>query len=313
MRCACRRRCGARAERRSRGAEGKIPPARRDPVSRHPIRIRRRSARSARRCFTTSACPRTARIACATCHDPSRKDFPTAARPRSACLAVRSRAIRRRCGISPGRGPVFWDGRARSLEEQVAGPIVAPDEMAQPMDKLIARLAADKTYARAFAQGVSGKPARQRRQPKKAIATYERTLVSPQTRFDRWIAGDARAVARRRSTASACSPAKRAARTAIPAGRSPTTRSTISGCRARIAGAARCCGWRRPSTHSRRRRCAKSAAARRTCTTDRSRRLRRGAPLRRRHHRAADLGARSARGLTLDAASRPHWLRSSAR
>ena len=30
--------------------------------------------------------------------------------------------------------PVFWDGRARSLEEQVAGPIESPDEMAQPMD-----------------------------------------------------------------------------------------------------------------------------------------------------------------------------------
>ena len=33
--------------------------------------------------------------------------------------------------------PVFWDGRARSLEEQVAGPIKSPDEMAQPMDPVI--------------------------------------------------------------------------------------------------------------------------------------------------------------------------------
>jgi len=40
--------------------------------------------------------------------------------------------------------PVFWDGRARSLEEQVAGPIESPDEMAQPMAAVIARLAAGK-------------------------------------------------------------------------------------------------------------------------------------------------------------------------
>src|SRR5262249_32323803 len=33
--------------------------------------------------------------------------------------------------------PVFWDGRARRLEEQVAGPIESPDEMAQPIDAVV--------------------------------------------------------------------------------------------------------------------------------------------------------------------------------
>ncbi len=93
-------------------------------------------------------------------------------------------------------GPVFWDGRARSLEEQVAGPIVAPDEMAQPMDRLIARLAADKTYARAFAKAFPESPRVTEDNLKKAIATYERTLVSPATRFDRWVEGDASALSR---------------------------------------------------------------------------------------------------------------------
>jgi cytochrome c peroxidase len=88
-------------------------------------------------------------------------------------------------------GPVFWDGRARSLEEQVAGPIVAPDEMAQPMDKLVARLATDRDYQRAFAKAFPNNPRVTEDNLKKAIATYERTLVSPQTRFDRWIAGEA--------------------------------------------------------------------------------------------------------------------------
>ena len=47
--------------------------------------------------------------------------------------------------------PVFWDGRARSLEEQVAGPIESPDEMAQPVDAAVARLAADPVMVQAFA------------------------------------------------------------------------------------------------------------------------------------------------------------------
>src|SRR5205814_760711 len=49
--------------------------------------------------------------------------------------------------------PVFWDGRARSLEEQVAGPIESPDEMAQPMASVVERLAADPAMRRAFEIG----------------------------------------------------------------------------------------------------------------------------------------------------------------
>ena len=87
-------------------------------------------------------------------------------------------------------GPVFWDGRARSLEEQVAGPITAPDEMAQPMAPLVARLAKDRKYAQAFAKAFPKEPRVSEDNLKKAIATYERTFVSPQTRFDRWVEGD---------------------------------------------------------------------------------------------------------------------------
>jgi len=90
--------------------------------------------------------------------------------------------------------PVFWDGRARSLEEQVAGPIESPDEMAQPMAALVARLAADPVTVRAFADAFPEAPRVDASNLAKAIATYERTFVSPDTRFDRWIAGDERAL-----------------------------------------------------------------------------------------------------------------------
>jgi cytochrome c peroxidase len=87
--------------------------------------------------------------------------------------------------------PVFWDGRARGLEEQVAGPIESPDEMAQPLAAAVARLAAEPATVRAFADAFPASPRVDASNLANAIATYERTLVSPDTRFDRWIAGDA--------------------------------------------------------------------------------------------------------------------------
>jgi len=90
--------------------------------------------------------------------------------------------------------PVFWDGRARSLEEQVAGPIESPDEMAQPIAAVVARLAADPAIVRAFTQAFPEAPRVDGSNLAKAVATYERTFVSPDTRFDRWIAGDEHAL-----------------------------------------------------------------------------------------------------------------------
>jgi cytochrome c peroxidase len=92
--------------------------------------------------------------------------------------------------------PVFWDGRARSLEEQVAGPIESPDEMAQPVPAAVARLAADPAMARAFADAFPDAPRVDGGNLAKAIATYERTFVSPPTRFDKWIDGDGQALSK---------------------------------------------------------------------------------------------------------------------
>jgi cytochrome c peroxidase len=87
-------------------------------------------------------------------------------------------------------GPVFWDGRAHSLEEQVAGPIESPDEMAQPMASVISRLDTDPAMRRAFAEAFPREPKVNAGNLAKAIATFERTFVSPESRFDRWVDGD---------------------------------------------------------------------------------------------------------------------------
>lgn len=134
-----------------------------------------------------------ASLACASCHQRG-KGF---ADGKVAARGVPGRPLKRH---TPSlwnlawASAVFWDGRARSLEEQVAGPVESPDEMAQPMAALVVRLAADAAMVRAFAQAFPDAPQINGSNLAKAIATYEQTFVSPETRFDRWIAGDAHAL-----------------------------------------------------------------------------------------------------------------------
>lgn len=82
----------------------------------------------------------------------------------------------------------FWDGRAASLEEQVAGPVHNPIEMGSDWAEVIAKLKRDDAYREAFRrlypQGMSGAAIVD------AIATFERTLLTPNSRFDRYLRGD---------------------------------------------------------------------------------------------------------------------------
>jgi cytochrome c peroxidase len=87
----------------------------------------------------------------------------------------------------------FWDGRANTLEDQAKLPIVNPIEMGMPDDKAaVAAIKGDPEYQRAF-QAAYG------RAPNfddlaRAIAAFERTLIFVDAPFDRFLAGDARAI-----------------------------------------------------------------------------------------------------------------------
>jgi cytochrome c peroxidase len=132
-------------------------------------------------------------LACASCHERGKGFADGKAQGRG----VPGRPLKRHTPTLwnlAWASPVFWDGRARSLEEQVAGPIESPDEMAQPLPEVLARLSADPTMLRAFAEAFPENPRVDRANLAKAVATYERTFVSPDTRFDRWIAGDEQAL-----------------------------------------------------------------------------------------------------------------------
>jgi cytochrome c peroxidase len=81
-----------------------------------------------------------------------------------------------------------WAGDRRSLEDQAAGSIDNPQIMAANLDLVAKRLRADPAMTRAFVRAYGGPPDGAR--VVDALATFERTLVTPDSRFDAWLRGD---------------------------------------------------------------------------------------------------------------------------
>ena len=90
---------------------------------------------------------------------------------------------------------LFWDGRARSLEEQAKGPLVNPIEMGMPDHRTVAnKVAAIPEYREAFALVFGGPAPVTIDHIAMAIAAYERTLITPNTPYDRFVRGDSSAM-----------------------------------------------------------------------------------------------------------------------
>ncbi|WP_262030291.1 cytochrome c peroxidase [Microvirga sp. Mcv34] len=88
----------------------------------------------------------------------------------------------------------FWDGRASSLEAQAMGPIENEREMAGNLENALRALDADPPMRKAFAAAFPDDAAVTQANLGKALAAFQRTLVSPETRFDRWVEGDDKAL-----------------------------------------------------------------------------------------------------------------------
>ena len=147
-----------------------------------------------KRLFEDKRLSATGTVACASCHDP-RLAFGDG---EITGKGVTGRPLQRHTpslwnvAFSP---VLFWDGRASSLEDQVRFPVEHADEMGSTLAAAARRLAADASYVRAFAEAFPRSPEVAPGNIAKALAAYERTLVSPPTRFDRWVAGKAEALA----------------------------------------------------------------------------------------------------------------------
>lgn len=143
--------------------------------------------------FNDTRLSRDGSMSCATCHDPARGFGDGRARSTGVAGNRLGRHTPGVWNLAWARN-VFWDGRARSLEEQALAPVQSADEMAQSLDDLVAQLTRDPAMAEAFRAAFPEQPGITAENAARAIATYERTLVSPPTRFDRWIEGDAGAL-----------------------------------------------------------------------------------------------------------------------
>lgn len=127
-------------------------------------------------------------VSCASCHDP-RLSFgdglPVGVGQDGLPLDRRSPTL-----LNLAWAPaLFWDGRAYSLEEQALGPLISPREMNMPIPALEATLERLQGYRPLFEAAYPGEPMGADTAAR-ALATFERTLVSPPSPFDAWVEGD---------------------------------------------------------------------------------------------------------------------------
>jgi len=136
------------------------------------------------------------KISCATCHHPKRGWTD---------LNPVAKAVGHEGATGPRNSPVvlntayqnrqFWDGRVRTLEQQALGPIEADVEMNMPLKVLIPKLNKIKEYQKLFkvaypkSNGTISKEFLA-----KAIASFERTVVSTIAPFDKYAMGDTKAI-----------------------------------------------------------------------------------------------------------------------
>jgi len=130
-------------------------------------------------------------ISCATCHDPK----TGWAGHDATDTGVGGRVGNRNSGTIVNSGYMkyqFWDGRAGSLEEQALGPIHNPVEMGETLENVVRKLNAIPGYKRQFQEifhsdvttdGIA-----------KAIASFERTIASGPSAYDRLLGGDKKAL-----------------------------------------------------------------------------------------------------------------------
>ena len=183
-----------------------MPPCRR-PRNRQPFRpapVRNRSRqslprpprtlgvwRSASDYSTTGACLTITHAAASSCHDirtngasGNAHDLTPEGRP----LALNTPTIFN----AALNFRLNWAGNFRSLEDQAEQTLRNPAIMASSADEVVRKLRADPETVRQFRDAYGREP--DVAALLDAIATYERSLVTPGSRFDRWLAGDADAI-----------------------------------------------------------------------------------------------------------------------
>ena len=134
------------------------------------------------------------RVSCATCHPPEHAFAGGSPPPRG----VTGTPLRRRAPTLINRAygrSQFVDGRAATLEAQIEGPVTAPDEMGSTPTATAGAIAKIAGYGPLFDTAFGDREVTFDRIAK-AIATFERTILSGNSPYDRYVNGDKRALSR---------------------------------------------------------------------------------------------------------------------
>ena len=127
-------------------------------------------------------------VSCASCHDPDHAFAGNTPLSKGVNGKLGTRHAPTLMNRAWGKSQL-WDGRAATLESQVIVPVTNPDEMGMTTDLVVQRIRAIKGYAPLFAAAF-GDDAVSVERIAKAIATFERTIVSGNSPYDRYLAGD---------------------------------------------------------------------------------------------------------------------------
>jgi cytochrome c peroxidase len=132
-------------------------------------------------------------ISCATCHNPSFGWEAPVDRAVGAANFPLPRSAPTTLNMAWAGDLLFWDGRAHGLEEQAKGPIEADAEMNSSFDQIRLRLGGVAEYKQWFDQLFPDEGMTEAT-IKRALATFERTIVAGWSPFDRWVDGDKTAI-----------------------------------------------------------------------------------------------------------------------
>lgn len=131
-------------------------------------------------------------ISCASCHNPALGWSDGLAKATGDGMKTLGRATP--TIVNAAFNPVqFWDGRKPTLEEQALGPLTAAAEMHGSIADMKRKLEAIAGYRQMFEAAYPGEPI-DGKTIAKAIASFERTVLSTDSPFDRWMRGDQHAM-----------------------------------------------------------------------------------------------------------------------
>jgi cytochrome c peroxidase len=184
-----------------RGEGSELPeqkPAARPLMNREPIRpipqsvaLDARKVALGKKLFHEPLLSRDNTLSCASCHD--LKKGGTDHRARSLGVKSVEGVINAPTVFNSATHiKQFWDGRADNLEQQMDGPVQGEQEMATSWEDILKKLRRVPDYAQTF-QAIY-RDGLQEANVKNAIAEFERSLITPNSRFDRYLRGDSAAI-----------------------------------------------------------------------------------------------------------------------